>query len=127
MCCLQYFYSRVFDLGWQVRVCTSVFRFGTPCCMRSLELHCAGGRRTYFVHCVAQFFGQSEGETVMFGDKDSGKFGAYWVNDGKVVGAFLESGSNEENAAIKKLADNPPAAPSTEDLAKQGIEFAAKL
>ena len=63
----------------------------------------------------------------MFGDQSTGKFGAYWVNNGKVVGGFLESGSPEENAALKKLALVVPAAPPTEDLAMLGLEFAAKL
>ena len=44
-----------------------------------------------------------------------------------MVGAFLESGSPEENASLKKLALEEPAAPSTEDLAKQGLQFAATL
>ena len=64
---------------------------------------------------------------VSFGDKSAGKFGAYWVEGGKVVGAFLESGSPEENATLKKLALKEPAAPSIADLSKQGLEFAAKL
>ena len=64
---------------------------------------------------------------MSFGDKTSGKFGAYWVDGGKVVGGFLESGSPEENASLKKLAEEEPTAPSTADLAKQGLEFAAKL
>jgi len=46
-----------------------------------------------------QFYGLSRGEVVHFGDPDSGKFGAFWVNDGRVVGAFVESGTPEEFAA----------------------------
>lgn len=76
---------------------------------------------------MLQFYGQTNGETVMFGDQSTGKFGAYWVSDGKVVGGFLESGSPEENASLKKLALEMPAAPLSADLAKQGLEFAAKL
>lgn len=57
-----------------------------------------------------------------FGDAASSKFGAFWVKEGKVVGAFLESGSPEENAAIKKVAQLQPAAPA--DLAEQGLAFA---
>lgn len=70
------------------------------------------------------FYGLSEGEVVHFGDFSAGKFGAYWVRDGKVVGAFLESGSNEENAAVKAIAAKRPDAGSLEDLAKAGISFA---
>ena len=64
---------------------------------------------------------------VSFGDKSAGKFGAYWVEGGKVVGAFLESGSPEENATLKKLALEEPQAPPTAELAQQGLQFAANL
>lgn len=43
----------------------------------------------------------------------------------QVVGAFLESGTPEENAAIKKVAAERPDAPS--DLASLGLSFASKL
>ncbi|KAL4433983.1 hypothetical protein ABPG75_000424 [Micractinium tetrahymenae] len=72
-----------------------------------------------------QFYGLSEGEVVRHGDPASGKFGAYWVKDGAVVGAFLEGGSAKENAAIKKAVVARPAAPS--DLAQQGLAFALGL
>eukprot|EP00877_Chromochloris_zofingiensis_P009363 jgi/Chrzof1/4680/Cz14g22170.t1 len=71
-----------------------------------------------------QFYGVSEGEAVHFGDQGAGKFGAYWVRDGQVVGAFLESGSNDDNAAIKAVAKLRPTAPSLDELKKQGIQFA---
>ena len=41
------------------------------------------------------------------------------------MGAFLESGSPEEFAAMKKIAIEQPKAPS--DLAKQGLSFATSL
>jgi monodehydroascorbate reductase (NADH) len=72
-----------------------------------------------------QFYGLAEGDAVHFGDFAAGKFGAYWVRDGSVVGAFLEGGSAEENAAIKKAATERPAAPA--DLSMQGVAFASKL
>lgn len=72
-----------------------------------------------------QFYGLNVGDVVHFGDQSTGKFGAYWVKDGKVVGAFLESGTTDEFAAIKKLAIVQPVAP--EDLKEQGIGFASKL
>ena len=31
-----------------------------------------------------QFYGVNEGECVLFGNMDEGKFGAYWVKDSKV-------------------------------------------
>jgi monodehydroascorbate reductase (NADH) len=72
-----------------------------------------------------QFYGQSKGEVTHFGDLKGGKFGAYWVEGGKVVGAFLESGTDAENAAINKVAAAQPQAPA--DLGTQGLAFASKL
>ena len=76
---------------------------------------------------MLQFYGNNapDDKVVDFGDKSSKHFGAYWVRDGKVVGAFSEGGSNEENAALKKVADLQPKAP--EDLASLGFDFASKL
>ncbi len=31
-----------------------------------------------------QFYGVNQGEPVFFGDASSGKFGSYWVDNGKV-------------------------------------------
>ena len=47
------------------------------------------------------------------------------MDNGRVVGAFLESGSPEEFNAIKKVAVEQPEAPT--DLASEGLSFAAKL
>ncbi|XP_024983714.1 monodehydroascorbate reductase-like isoform X2 [Cynara cardunculus var. scolymus] len=78
-----------------------------------------------------QFFGDNVGETVVFGNHDpqseKPKFGTYWVKDGKVMGAFLESGTPEENQAIRKVAREQPAAPSLESLASEGLKFASKI
>lgn len=69
-----------------------------------------------------QFYGLSDGaEVVPFGDQAAGKFGAFFVQGGKVVGAFLESGSPEENAGIQRVAAAQPAAPA--DLGAQGLAF----
>lgn len=85
-------------------------------------------------HCVhppigpclaAQFYGQTEGDSVHFGDFDGGKFGAYWVKDGTVNGAFLESGTADEFAAIKRVVQGKAKAPADlADLGKAGIKFA---
>lgn len=41
-----------------------------------------------------QFYGVNTGRAVLFSDgKAGGKFGTFWVDNGKVVGAFLESGT----------------------------------
>lgn len=78
-----------------------------------------------------QFYGDNVGETVLFGDSNpkspNHKFGQYWIQNGKVIGAFLESGTPEENNAISKVARAQPTALSLEELAKEGINFAAKI
>ncbi|PHT37464.1 Monodehydroascorbate reductase [Capsicum baccatum] len=77
-----------------------------------------------------QFYGDNVGETVLFGDSDPSsathKFGQYWIKDGKIVGAFLESGTPEENKAIAKVAKVQPAA-TLDQLAEEGISFASKI
>lgn len=76
---------------------------------------------------LLQLYGSNkpDDETVFFGDKSAKKFGTYFVRDGKVVGAFLEGGSDEENKALSKVAQQQPDAPA--DLGSQGISFASKL
>ena len=69
-----------------------------------------------------KFYGINKGSPINFGDKAEGVFGCYWVDEGKVVGAFLESGSDDQNNAIKAVAKLRPDAP--DDLATQGISFA---
>lgn len=62
------------------------------------------------------FYGQNEGKAVVFGHPtpEAPKFGCYWVNEGKVVGAFLESGSTEENHYMKQVALQRPAVAEAE-------------
>lgn len=75
-----------------------------------------------------QFYGDNVGETVLFGDNDpsstNAKFGTYWINDGKIVGVFLENGTAEENKAIERVARLQPLVESVENLAKEGLNFA---
>ncbi|XP_010456382.1 PREDICTED: monodehydroascorbate reductase 2-like, partial [Camelina sativa] len=78
-----------------------------------------------------QFYGDNVGETVMFGDNDpkspKPKFGSYWIKEGKVVGAFVEGGTPEENQAIAKVARAQPSVESLDVLAKEGLSFATKI
>ncbi|KAG0495135.1 hypothetical protein HPP92_006129 [Vanilla planifolia] len=78
-----------------------------------------------------QFYGDNVGDTVLFGDSDPSspkpKFGSYWIKDGKVVGAFLEGGSPEENKAIAKIARLQPQAPELEQLKNEGLSFASNF
>ncbi|KAL5067732.1 hypothetical protein RYX36_018619 [Vicia faba] len=78
-----------------------------------------------------QFYGDNVGETVLFGDNNPGsskpKFGTYWIKDGKVVGAFLEGGTPDENEAIAKVARLMPAVVDVNQLATEGLSFAIKV
>ncbi|KAJ8423027.1 hypothetical protein Cgig2_016505 [Carnegiea gigantea] len=78
-----------------------------------------------------QFYGDNVGDAVIFGDSDPAspqhKFGSYWVNNGKIVGAFLESGTPEENKVIAKVAKVQPLVESLEKLSKEGLGFASKV
>ncbi|KAL3536139.1 hypothetical protein ACH5RR_004600 [Cinchona calisaya] len=77
------------------------------------------------------FYGDNVGDTVLFGDgnpdSSTHKFGSYWIKDGKVIGAFLESGTPEENKAIAKVAMLQPPADNLDELAKEGLTFATKI
>jgi monodehydroascorbate reductase (NADH) len=78
-----------------------------------------------------QFYGENVGDSVLFGGADpavpNAKFGAYWIKDNRVVGAFLENGSPEENKAIAKVAKLQPLVDSKEALIASGIDFASKI
>jgi len=71
-----------------------------------------------------QFFGDNSGQCVLFGDREFGKFGAYWVHKGRVVGVFLEGGSKVEYNALAKTARERPQVKDVGLLKKQGLEFA---
>ncbi|XP_068661827.1 monodehydroascorbate reductase-like [Aristolochia californica] len=77
-----------------------------------------------------QFYGDNVGDTVLFGDSDPAspkpKFGTYWIKDGKVVGAFLEGGTPEENKALAKVARVQPTVGDV-DLVQEGLNFARKI
>jgi monodehydroascorbate reductase (NADH) len=47
--------------------------------------------------------------------------------DGKVVGAFLENGTPDENEAIAKVARLMPTVEDLDQLAKEGLSFANKI
>lgn len=78
-----------------------------------------------------QFYGDNAGESVLWGAKDAGapgsKFGAYWLHDGRVVGAFLEGGSPEENKMLARVARERPSVSSKQELLSAGLDFAAKF
>ena len=78
-----------------------------------------------------KFYGDNVGESVVFGDKNAlskePKFGSYWVHNGRVKGAFLEGGSDEENQAIANVARLQPSVGDKEQLAKEGLSFALNI
>jgi monodehydroascorbate reductase (NADH) len=78
-----------------------------------------------------QFYGDNVGDFVVFGQVDpstpGAKFGAFWIKDNKIVGAFLENGTPEENKAIAKVARLQPTIESKEALITSGLEFASNL
>ena len=78
-----------------------------------------------------QFYGDNVGDFVVFGQTDpsipNAKFGAFWIKDQKVVGAFLENGSPEENKAIAKLVRVQPIVDNKDALIILGLDFASKI
>ncbi|KAI8107930.1 hypothetical protein M9435_002957 [Picochlorum sp. BPE23] len=73
-----------------------------------------------------QFYGSSDAEAVThFGDMASGKFGAFWVKEGKIVGGFYEGGDPEDFSALKSIVVNQPKAP--ENLADLGLGLASRM
>lgn len=73
-----------------------------------------------------QFYGDNVGEAVHFGDFPNGRFGAYWVNEGRIIGAFLEGGAKEDYEAIAKVVKTKAKVSAVRELEKLGLEFAFK-
>ncbi|XP_008226785.2 PREDICTED: monodehydroascorbate reductase, seedling isozyme-like [Prunus mume] len=75
-----------------------------------------------------KFYGDNVGDPLMFGDKNpaSGKpkFGTAWIKNGKIVGVFLEGGTDEENKAIAIMARVQPPAEYLDQLKKEGYFIA---
>ncbi|XP_038982984.1 monodehydroascorbate reductase 2, peroxisomal-like isoform X2 [Phoenix dactylifera] len=74
-----------------------------------------------------QFYGDNVGEVVHFGDLSSGRFGAYWVDQGRIMGAFLESGSRKEYEAIAKAVKLKATVEDMAKLEREGLEFAFQV
>ncbi|KAJ4782501.1 Monodehydroascorbate reductase family protein [Rhynchospora pubera] len=71
-----------------------------------------------------QFYGDNVGEVVHFGDFLNSRFGAYWVNEGHIIGAFLEGGAKEDYEAIAKVVKTRSKVSDVGELEKLGLEFA---
>lgn len=70
-----------------------------------------------------QFYGDNIGDCVMFGSPSDKKFGAFWVDRGFLVGAFLEGGNKEEYVTLERVARLKPPIKDVEVLARQGLSF----
>ncbi|KAK9064760.1 hypothetical protein SSX86_016142 [Deinandra increscens subsp. villosa] len=70
-----------------------------------------------------QFYGDNVGEVVHFGDFSGTKFGAYWVNNGRLVGCFLEGGGDEDYVAIAKVVRLKPVVLDLGELERKGVDF----
>jgi monodehydroascorbate reductase (NADH) len=72
-----------------------------------------------------RFYGDNAGKAVHFGDfsPSSPKFGAFWVSEGRIAGAFLEGGSPEEYDAIAHAVRSRAAVPDIAELVTQGLAF----
>ncbi|CAM8972996.1 unnamed protein product [Rhodiola kirilowii] len=86
------------------------------------------------IHDPLIFRGNSMGTmlgTLLFGDNNpltpNAKFGTYWIKEGKIVGAFLEIGTPEENKALAKVARVQPPVENVEQLKVEGLSFASKI
>ncbi|CAA7397571.1 unnamed protein product [Spirodela intermedia] len=74
-----------------------------------------------------QFYGDNRGEVVHYGDFAGARFGAYWVDRGRVVGAFLEGGDREEYEAIAKVIRLKIEVKDLAELETQGLNFAVQV
>ncbi|KAG8072052.1 hypothetical protein GUJ93_ZPchr0006g45726 [Zizania palustris] len=78
-----------------------------------------------------QLYGDNAGEAVHFGDLAPGdgatpKFGAYWVREGRIAGAFIEGGSRQENESIAATVRHGAAVPDVPELRRRGLAFATQ-
>ncbi|KAE8697147.1 Monodehydroascorbate reductase [Hibiscus syriacus] len=71
-----------------------------------------------------RFYGDNAGEAVHFGDYLGTTFGAYWINNGRLVGSFLEGGTEEEFEAIGNATRLKLTVDDPDDLGRQGLNFA---
>jgi len=89
---IPYVYSRILDLGWK-------------------------------------FYGRAAGEVVTIGLEELGEekadpstFAAFYVEDGVIVGVFLEKGSDEQNAKLERVIREKPRVLNFKKLAKKSID-----
>lgn len=74
-----------------------------------------------------KFYGENRGEAVHFGDFDGTRFGAYWVDEGRIAGSFIEGGSEEQCKAIAKVVKLKASVGDLCELERRGLEFASSF
>jgi monodehydroascorbate reductase (NADH) len=70
-----------------------------------------------------QFFGDNVGDCVVVGDFDP-TLAAFWIKDGKVVGVFCESPSDENTASMKRVAVSQPSGDADKLKAANSVDAA---
>ncbi|MQL75819.1 hypothetical protein Taro_008211 [Colocasia esculenta] len=73
-----------------------------------------------------QFYGDNRGEVVHYGDFPGARFGAYWVDKDRLVGAFLEGGSREDYEAIANAIRLKVPVKDLAELERSGLSFATQ-
>ncbi|PIN04684.1 Monodehydroascorbate/ferredoxin reductase [Handroanthus impetiginosus] len=74
-----------------------------------------------------QFYGDNAGEVVHFGDFSGTTFGAYWINNGHLVGSFLEGGTKEQYEALAQATRLKPRIENLDELEREGLGFAMSV
>ncbi|KAJ0079334.1 hypothetical protein Patl1_24332 [Pistacia atlantica] len=76
-----------------------------------------------------KFYGSNFGRSLLVGDTDPAagnhKFGTFWIETGKITGAFLMNGTSQENEAIAKVARVQPPVDYL-DVLKKELGFSSK-
>ncbi|KAK8914172.1 putative monodehydroascorbate reductase, cytoplasmic isoform 2 [Platanthera zijinensis] len=73
-----------------------------------------------------QFYGDSVGEVIHYGDFVAGRCGAYWIDKGRIVGAFLEGGDRDDYAAIAEAVKLKMVVKEKGEVEELGVEFASR-
>lgn len=73
-----------------------------------------------------QFYGDNVGQVIHYGDFLGGKFGAYWLDKGRIIGAFLEGGNREEYEAIAKVVKRKTSIKDVSEVERRGLDYALR-
>ncbi|XP_078439187.1 monodehydroascorbate reductase 4 [Wolffia australiana] len=74
-----------------------------------------------------QFYGDNRGDVIHYGDFAGARFGAFWVDRGRLVGAFLEGGSKDEYEAIARAVRASVPVGDLAELERLGVDFALRV